>query len=175
MRIEPFSKSMAAAGTSTHHSGAERRRHQCGGSGDAYRERLDDDGVRTLTSAEQVGLDTAPASLAVRLQLPGCFVCGFMEPVGFIGVDQHAAGRFPRGVSELSVLRGASLGLPSVDRASSLLAAYCIGKFMPGAMCSFQRFIQCFLRLCLPGEVLGSTRHLKRSGLIYGSSCCEFT
>lgn len=118
MRIERFSKSMAAeaaAGASTHHGGAERRRHQCGGSGDAYRERLDDDGVRTLTSAEQVGLDTAPASLAVRLQLPGCFVCGFREPVGLIGVEQHAAGRFPRGVSELSVLRGASLDLPSVD------------------------------------------------------------
>ncbi|KAM3853800.1 protein farnesyltransferase subunit beta-like isoform 2-T2 [Vipera latastei] len=47
----------AAAGTSTHHSGAERRHHQCGGSGDAYRQRLDDDGVQTLTSAEQTKVE----------------------------------------------------------------------------------------------------------------------
>uniref|UniRef100_A0A8C5SAN4 Farnesyltransferase, CAAX box, subunit beta n=1 Tax=Laticauda laticaudata TaxID=8630 RepID=A0A8C5SAN4_LATLA len=47
----------AAPAASTHHGGAERRRHQCGGSGDAYRERLDDDGVRTLTSAEQTKVE----------------------------------------------------------------------------------------------------------------------
>lgn len=98
------------------------------------------------------------------------------NPLALPGLDEHAASalssRRLRTIRAAGRVNGFTLRRAREPIAGSLLH----GEVHAGChVCGSQRFIQCLLRLCFPGEELGRTRHLKRSRLIYGSSCCEFT